>query len=157
MEIGTIDDIGAFSVVCSEIALKQESTQVSGAYIILDFKNCTLQHAYHMLSLRFVTKFVKYLQECWPCRLKGIYVINEPLYLHYVYRIMYPFFTKKLKQRCHIYGDNMKPLHKHIPRDMLPYELGGTAEPINVPEFQSFILGHEAYLQKINQYGFKDD
>ncbi|XP_035215785.1 clavesin-2-like isoform X2 [Stegodyphus dumicola] len=122
MEIGTIDDIGAFSVVCSEIALKQESTQ-----------------------------------ECWPCRLKGIYVINEPLYLHYVYRIMYPFFTKKLKQRCHIYGDNMKPLHKHIPRDMLPYELGGTAEPINVPEFQSFILGHEAYLQKINQYGFKDD
>ncbi|XP_035220022.1 clavesin-2-like isoform X2 [Stegodyphus dumicola] len=153
----TIDDIGAFALISGEIDLQLESAQIHGAHAIFDFKDCTFQQLYHLSSIRFVKRYSRYLQECWPCRVKGLHVINEPSSVHYLCFIMCTFLSKKMKQRFHIHGDDVKSLHRYINPEVLPEELGGTAEPINPSKYQAFILSQEAYIQKLNQYGFSDN
>ncbi|KFM58762.1 Alpha-tocopherol transfer protein-like protein, partial [Stegodyphus mimosarum] len=155
LDVGKVDDFGALGILFGEIYLLQESVQVCGAHVIIDFKDCTFQQLYNILSITFLTRFFKYLQECWPYRLKGFHIINEPLYVHYIYRIIKVFLSKKLKERFVMHGTDMKSLYKYIPRDVLPPEFEGTDDPVNNEEFRNFILSYENYIQKLNQFGFK--
>ncbi|KFM64672.1 Alpha-tocopherol transfer protein-like protein, partial [Stegodyphus mimosarum] len=74
--------------------------------------------------------------------------------MHHFCLFIATFLPKKLKQRVYIHGHDVKSLHRYIPSEVLPPELGGTAEPVNMHNYQSFILSQEAYIQKLNQYGF---
>ncbi|XP_035221550.1 alpha-tocopherol transfer protein-like [Stegodyphus dumicola] len=126
-----------------------------GVYLVIDFKGCSFQQVLHILSIKFLTTLFRYLQECWPCRLKGLHIIYEPLAVHYAYRIIKFFLSKKMKERFFMHGSDMTSLHKHIPRDTLPQDCGGTGEHANEDEFRTLILNHQSYIQKLNQYGFK--
>ncbi|KFM67508.1 Alpha-tocopherol transfer protein-like protein, partial [Stegodyphus mimosarum] len=153
----TIDDVAAFALISGEIDSQLEPAQIHGAHIIFDFKDCTVQQLYHLSSVRFVKMYSRYLQECWPCSVKGFHAINEPSSVHFLCLIMRTLLSKKLKKRFHIHGDDVKSLHQYINPEVLPAELGGTAKPINPSEYQAFILSQEAYIQKLNQYGFSDN
>ncbi|KFM58763.1 Alpha-tocopherol transfer protein-like protein, partial [Stegodyphus mimosarum] len=52
---GTMIDVVALGIIITEIYLLQETAQVCGVHLIIDFKDCTFQQVYHILSIKFLT------------------------------------------------------------------------------------------------------
>ncbi|XP_035231943.1 alpha-tocopherol transfer protein-like [Stegodyphus dumicola] len=147
----------ALTLIISEIDIRQESAQIYGAHAILDLKGCSLLQLGQLASIKRIKVFASYIQESWPGRIKGLHVINEPLCVHYLCHFLRSLLSEKLRERFHVYGDDIKSLQKYISPDVLPAELGGTAEPINDCEYKSYILNQEPYFEKLNQYGFRSN
>jgi len=98
-------------------------------------KEYTLPHMLRVLNIFWYS---------YPVKVKGLYFINVPSYLLYIYKLIKPFFSKKLQQRF-IVSTNDKQfevLHEHLPPNVLPKSLGGSLENKDSIDFE--------FLQNVN-------
>ncbi|GBN75320.1 hypothetical protein AVEN_142941-1 [Araneus ventricosus] len=68
-----------------------------------------------------------FTENAFPCRVKAVHVVNAPLLFNSVYKIAYPFLSKKIQDRIlfHSNKDEWKSLHQSIPADVLPEQYNG--------------------------------
>ncbi|CAL1275140.1 unnamed protein product [Larinioides sclopetarius] len=119
----------------------------------MDMQGFTLGKMLRILSINLLSIFVASLQDCVACRVKGLHVVNEPYYCTQVFKIIKTFMHKKLKERLHFHGSNLKNLHQHIPPEILPKYLGGHLNDNN-EDYNSKIQSKDSYFEDINKYGY---
>ncbi|GBM46561.1 Alpha-tocopherol transfer protein-like [Araneus ventricosus] len=149
----TAQDMISTVLMIGEMILDTEATQVCGGIIIIDAEGLTLQHYRQFVNLQFLTLILNLVQDCLPERLRAIHFIHEPFTYHAIYKLMQPLLKKKIKERLHFHGNNLSSLHKYVPKDFLPEELGGNMGPFNNKEFADYFFSQESFIERLNKYG----
>ncbi|NXA53353.1 TTPA protein, partial [Nothocercus julius] len=148
----TAYDVFRVSLITSELIVKEIETQRNGVKAIFDLQGWRFAHAFQ-ISPAVAKKIAAVLTDSFPLKVRGIHLINEPLFFHPVYALIKPFLTEKIKQRVHMHGYNyMESLTKHFPARMLPQEYGGEEVSMEVlaEDWTNFIMASVEYLQSIS-------
>ncbi|KAG5875651.1 hypothetical protein JTB14_018649 [Gonioctena quinquepunctata] len=101
-----------------------------GIVIITDMKGMVFGH-FLKLSVVAIKKFLYYLQEGMPIRLKTIHYFNIVPFMDKVVALVKPFMKKELWDSLVIHTE-MNTLYKYVPKDILPQEYGGSCESIDI-------------------------
>jgi hypothetical protein len=67
-----------------------------------------------------------FIQKCAAYRLAGIHVLRQPRFMSFLWLLVRPFMSAKMKQRVHFHGEDMGALLQFMDASQLPPELGGT-------------------------------
>ncbi|XP_054714299.1 alpha-tocopherol transfer protein-like [Uloborus diversus] len=156
VEKASPNDLIAAVLVCAELCLEVEATQVCGAVLIVDFEKFSFKLMKQFASPALLYRIIRCVQDCVPCRIKAYHMVNEPFYFNYIFNIAKTLLSEKLKKRIHFHGSDLKSLHKLVPPDVLPQELGGTLGSMDNKEFRCQLLNRESHFEKINKYGFQE-
>lgn len=96
----------------------------NGFVLVIDWSDLPVRAA-GQLSPRLLRDIVEGLQDCFPVRFKAVHMLNQPWWLEAPLLVLRRFLTEKSRARLHTHGNNLAPLHEHLPPDILPAELGG--------------------------------
>ncbi|XP_012282781.1 alpha-tocopherol transfer protein-like isoform X1 [Orussus abietinus] len=99
-----------------------------GHVLLIDIEGVTLGHA-GRLSPMGLKKFLYYLQDGLPVRLKGMHFMNTSPVMDVILGMMKPFMKKELMDMLHMHSTT-ESLTKYIPLEALPNEQGGKAGPL---------------------------
>ncbi|KAF7399422.1 hypothetical protein HZH68_008014 [Vespula germanica] len=110
-----------------DLWLHEEGTS-KGHVILFDTKNVAFGHV-GRLNPMGLKKFLYYLQEALPVRLKGFHFMNTSPVMDVILNMMKPFMKKELMDMFHMHS-TMETLAKFIPLEILPNESGGQAGPL---------------------------
>ncbi|KAG5312590.1 TTPAL protein, partial [Acromyrmex insinuator] len=97
----------------------------NGHILLIDMKNISFGHV-GRLSPMGLKKFLYYLQEGLPVRLKGMHFMNASPVVDVILNMMRPFMKKQLLDMFHMHTTS-DTLAKFIPLEVLPNEAGGQA------------------------------
>ncbi|XP_054035183.1 alpha-tocopherol transfer protein [Dryobates pubescens] len=148
----TAYDVFRVSLITSELIVKEIETQRNGVKAIFDLQGWRIAHAFQ-ISPAVAKKIAAVLTDSFPLKVRGIHLINEPLFFHPVFALIKPFLTEKIKARVHMHGSNYtQTLSEHFPVSMLPQEYGGEEVSMEelAKEWTDFIMGSADYLQSIS-------
>lgn len=79
-------------------ALVEESSQVRGVVVIMDFDGLGMSQV-RALSPSWSKRLLTFIQEAMPLRLKQVHMVNQPFIFKLVWALFQPFVQKKLSQR----------------------------------------------------------
>ncbi|XP_056338754.1 alpha-tocopherol transfer protein, partial [Oenanthe melanoleuca] len=148
----TAYDVFRVSLITSELIVKETETQRNGVKAIFDLQGWRFAHAFQ-ISPAVAKKIAAVLTDSFPLKVRGIHLINEPLFFHPVFALIKPFLTEKIKQRVYMHGSNyLQSLTEHFPASILPQEYGGEEVSIEelAKEWTDFIMASSDYLQSIS-------
>lgn len=114
------DSIKYFIMVTELASLK--IGPVSGIVVVVDVQHMTLGHVGRM-NIMGLKKFMYFIQEAAPVRLKQIYLLNWNSAVETLLSILKPFMKKELYEMINL--TTVEKLEKLIPFDALPNEIGG--------------------------------
>ncbi|XP_071638276.1 alpha-tocopherol transfer protein-like [Temnothorax longispinosus] len=146
------NDVMKYFSMVVDLWLYTEGT-AEGHIIIIDMAGVTFAHA-GRLSPMGIKRYLYYLQEAIPIRLKGLHFINTNAVMDIILSMMKPFMKKELMEVLHIHPTNSTKdtLATFVPLEAFPCDigLGGKAKPLK--EQQEEILKkiedhREWYLQ----------
>ncbi|XP_077208420.1 alpha-tocopherol transfer protein [Paroedura picta] len=149
----TAFDVFRVSLITSELIVREIDTQRNGVKVIFDLQGWRFAHAFQ-ISPGVAKRIAAVLTDSFPLKVRGIHLINEPLFFHPVFALIKPFLTEKIKARVHMHGSNyLQTLQQHFPR-ILPSEYGGEAVSMEElsQEWTDFITESAGYLQSISQH-----
>lgn len=128
--------------------LLDAQNQMSGFIFIVDWGNLTLRQTTNNInSLKQVKTMLEGLQDCYPCKFKGLHLLSQPWYIEATITFIKPFLKGKATSKIFVHGNNLSSLHEHFPKDVLPVELGGEAPPFNPDEWSKVILSEDSSLK----------
>ncbi|KAK8788722.1 hypothetical protein V5799_021500 [Amblyomma americanum] len=110
-----------------EYILFDESVQLNGVVCVMDFKGLSINHMLHYTPA-VIKQLLSLVQDCYPIRLKGVYIINHPPLFHILFAIAKRFMKAKLVSRMHLFGYELNKLRDLVPDDVIPVESGGALE-----------------------------
>uniref|UniRef100_A0A2L2YIJ9 Alpha-tocopherol transfer protein-like protein n=1 Tax=Parasteatoda tepidariorum TaxID=114398 RepID=A0A2L2YIJ9_PARTP len=160
-QVGTLD-FGKFSleeyfsaaILCCEQYAEIEANQVCGNHIIVDYKGVSLKKIINMASPSFLTQIVQGLEDCWPHRINSFTIVNEPFYFNLLFNVIWPMFSKKMKERISLVGSNLSILHKKFPKECLPEKLGGFLGQEAHNEFRDKTIANQLEIERLKKYSF---
>ncbi|XP_010581261.1 PREDICTED: alpha-tocopherol transfer protein [Haliaeetus leucocephalus] len=148
----TAYDVFRVSLITSELIVKEVETQRNGVKAIFDLQGWRFAHAFQ-ISPAVAKKIAGVLTDSFPLKVRGIHLINEPLFFHPVLALIKPFLTEKIKDRVYMHGNNyVQSLTEHFPVSILPQEYGGEEVSMEelAKEWTDFIMASADYLQSIS-------
>ncbi|XP_032686006.1 uncharacterized protein LOC116851075 [Odontomachus brunneus] len=101
---------------------------VLGNIYVGDATGFTMAHV-GRINLALMKKFIYYVENAMPIRLKQIHIINTTPVMEVLYNIIKPFVSEELKNLIHFHT-SLESAKKYFPIEALPNELGGKAGPI---------------------------
>ncbi|XP_072143720.1 alpha-tocopherol transfer protein-like [Dermacentor andersoni] len=152
----SVTDLMRSALVMAEWALLDEETQVRGVVCVFDLKNLRIMHMAHFTP-GFVKKTAHIMQDCYPVRIKAIYVINNPPAYEIVFAAVKPFLKSKLLQRIYFMGGDLQKLHGVLPADVIPVEYGGTHEEFDYYRLEKDVKSSHSYFEHISRFGYRTD
>ncbi|NXK88697.1 TTPA protein, partial [Formicarius rufipectus] len=148
----TAYDVFRVSLITSELIVKEIETQRNGVKVIFDLQGWQFAHAFQ-ISPTVAKKIAAVLTDSFPLKVRGIHLINEPLFFYPVFALIRPFLTEKIKERVFLHGSNYKQsLTEHFPTSILPVEYGGEEVSVEelAKEWTDFIMASTDYLRSIS-------
>ncbi|XP_009576436.1 PREDICTED: alpha-tocopherol transfer protein [Fulmarus glacialis] len=148
----TAYDVFRVSLITSELIVKEIETQRNGVKAIFDLQGWRFAHAFQ-ISPAVAKKIAAVLTDSFPLKVRGVHLINEPLFFHPVFALIKPFLTEKIKERVYMHGNNyLQSLTEHFPVSILPQEYGGKEVSIEelAKEWTDFIMASADYLRSIS-------
>ncbi|XP_024865160.1 alpha-tocopherol transfer protein isoform X3 [Kryptolebias marmoratus] len=123
------------SLMTSEIISMETETQRRGLKAIFDLKGWNLSHAWH-INPSLAKKISSVLTDSFPLKVRGIHLVNEPMFFRPVFAMIRPFLPDKIKQR------------------ILPPEYGGGGPGIEVAcqDWTHQLVQSENLLQQIAEH-----
>jgi hypothetical protein len=107
-------------------ASKKFGTLITSAVTVFDMKHLTM--SLDPDSIMYIKTILGVDQGNFPERLKHLFLINAPWYIHLLYKIFLPFIDARTAAKFIILdGDYMPTLTKYIDISMVPTEMGGEA------------------------------
>ncbi|XP_014293363.1 alpha-tocopherol transfer protein-like [Halyomorpha halys] len=136
-------------------SLREPKTQIAGADIILDVDGLSLSHVWQF-SPSLAKTILEWVQECMPCRLKSVHIVNQPFIFNMLFNIFKPFIGEKLRNRIHFHGDNRTSLLEYIDPKVVPTQYGGELkmETCYGKELHELICKYEEDFERANKVGF---
>ncbi|XP_050439739.1 alpha-tocopherol transfer protein-like [Adelges cooleyi] len=107
--------------------LLMTSGTFNGLVIIYDMKGFTLSHMAR-LSVGLMKKYVYFLQEGLPARLKAIHTINTVPFIDMITSMTKPFMKTELSEKLFYHSAGSETIFDSIPKEILPSEIGGTGK-----------------------------
>ncbi|XP_031783356.1 alpha-tocopherol transfer protein-like isoform X2 [Nasonia vitripennis] len=101
---------------------------MKGHVILVDLKGLVIGHVARFSPMA-LKRFLYYLQEGLPVRLKGFHFVNTNPVMDILMNIMRPFMKKELLDILHLHQSVNAIEEFNIPVDILPNESGGKAGP----------------------------
>lgn len=116
-----------------EKLIEDEETQVHGICIFQCVGNVDLFRVWRFTQLDIARKgiLINLIQNCFPARMKGFHLIEQPWYVSIVLGLMKNFMKEKLRNRIFMHGSDWSSLHQHIEPVHLPQNLGGQLPPMD--------------------------
>ncbi|KAL0266539.1 UNVERIFIED_CONTAM: hypothetical protein PYX00_009049 [Menopon gallinae] len=114
----------------NDIRLSEDGLS-NGYVVIFDMKGVSLSHL-TKINLSSIRKFMSYIQEGHPARLKGVHVINAVAFMDKILALIKPLMKSGLIKLLTIHGSDLTNLFKEVPQEILPKDYGGEAEPMSV-------------------------
>ncbi|XP_031733090.1 alpha-tocopherol transfer protein isoform X1 [Anarhichas minor] len=139
------------SLITSEIISTETETQRRGLKVIFDLQGWSLGHALQV-NPSLARKISSVLADSFPLKVRGIHLVNEPLFFRPVFAMIRPFLPDKIKQRIHMHGANFHDtLNDFFSPPVLPPEYGGEGPSIEgaCQEWTNQLLQSETLLQQI--------
>ncbi|XP_035719570.1 alpha-tocopherol transfer protein-like [Vespa mandarinia] len=130
-------------MMIGDIRLKEEIHGVAGDIYILDASVATPSH-FAKFTPTILKKFLVCVQEAYPVKLKQVHVVNISPLVDTIVNFVKPFLKEKIRNRIFMHS-KLETLYEYIPKEILPIEYGGDAEPIQVV--------HDAWIKKLEEYG----
>lgn len=131
-----------FDCVFSDFDIGEEIAE--GEIVIMDLKGLSFRHFLKVVGhLPTAIFYMRYLQEAAPIKLCQVNIINPSSIVDRMFSLMRPFMTKELLDVIQIHS-KLETLHTRIPKELLPQELGGTAD-IDMIEI------HKSWIEKLEQ------
>ncbi|KAI8432592.1 hypothetical protein MSG28_013579 [Choristoneura fumiferana] len=106
--------------------MEDDDAVVSGVMAIIDLEGVTMGHFLQMTPLQ-MKKMTVVGQDATPFRMKGVHYLNTPPGFETVFNAMKALLNEKNKSRLYVHNKNYEAMYKHIPKEVLPAEYGGTA------------------------------
>lgn len=98
-----------------------------GELSIFDCKGFGARHFWKVLTNYSTLKlFLRYVQEAAPFRISENHYVNCSPMMMKLLALIRPFLKKEVFDVMHFHSSGYETLYEHIPRDMLPFEYGGT-------------------------------
>ncbi|CAH2010049.1 unnamed protein product [Acanthoscelides obtectus] len=110
----------------NEIRLQEEI--VLGDILIIDFADIKVGHVMKFTPIH-MRKASIILEKVFSNRIKGIHMINAPVYVEPVINLLRSFLKQKLLNRIHVHS-SPKLLLNHISSEILPKDYGGSERPL---------------------------
>lgn len=95
-----------------------------GHIVIIDMAGSSFGHV-TKIGIMQLKKFLMYLQDAMPVRLKGLHFVNIMPFIDKILAMMRPFLKKELMDVLHLHTDNFETLYPFVPKKCLPKEYGG--------------------------------
>nr|XP_040027614.1 alpha-tocopherol transfer protein isoform X1 [Gasterosteus aculeatus aculeatus] len=142
------------SLITSEIISTEAETQRRGLKVIFDLQGWSLGHALQ-INPSLAKKISSVLSDSFPLKVRGIHLVNEPMFFRPVFAMIRPFLPDKIKQRINMHGaDFHDTLSDFFSPPVLPPEYGG--EGPNIAEacqdWTLRLLQSEKLLQQISNH-----
>ncbi|XP_066971956.1 alpha-tocopherol transfer protein-like isoform X2 [Macrobrachium rosenbergii] len=153
-EVCNLDDVFRSQVIMLEHIVRVPITQLRGITAVVDCAGLSMTHAYY-LTPTHIRRMISVIQEVFPLRFKALHFVHEPSIFDWVFSLVKPFLSDTIKGRLHFHGEDLQSLHKHIPAEELPEELGGSQGPMDNSEFVQNLKLHEEYFKEHFTYGFE--
>ncbi|XP_044763532.1 alpha-tocopherol transfer protein-like [Coccinella septempunctata] len=141
-----VDQLRMFDMIITLLMHLQGTNE--GLHIVFDFEGSTFTHLMKF-NPSAAKKYMFYVQEALPIRLKDIHIIHAPTWIDKALALFKPLIKKELFDMINVHT-SMDTFYTIVPQEMLPKDFGGTVEPCNV-------LGEQmrAMLEKNVEF-FKD-
>ncbi|XP_076601416.1 alpha-tocopherol transfer protein [Chaetodon auriga] len=139
------------SLMTSEIISMETETQRRGLKAIFDLQGWSLGHALQ-INPSLARKISSVLSDSFPLKVRGIHLVNEPMFFRPVFAMIRPFLPDKIKQRIHMHGaDFQDTLSDFFSLPVLPPEYGGEGPDIeeSCQDWTNKLLQSENLLQQI--------
>lgn len=147
----TAYEVFRVSLITSELIVQECETQKNGLKVIFDLQGWCFAHALQ-INPSLAKKISSVLTDSFPLKVRGIHLINEPIFFRPVFAMIRPFLPDKIKQRIHMHGSSYaRSVCGCFPKAILPPEYGGTGPSIDevCQEWTEYIMQSEDYLHKI--------
>lgn len=119
--------------------IQRESGAVHGYTFVLDMEGVTMGHVAR-LTISTIRKFLHFLQEAMPVRLKGIHLTNVVPFIDKILMLIKPFMKKELLEILHLHS-KAETLYPFVQKECLIKELGGNAGSLMEIRSKSRIIG----------------
>ncbi|XP_018572841.1 alpha-tocopherol transfer protein-like [Anoplophora glabripennis] len=118
-----------------------------GMIMLVDMKGIVFGH-FLKLSVVIMKKFLYYLQEAMPIRLKSLEFYNIVPFMDKILAIMKPFMKKELIDALYLHT-TMESLYSRVPQDLLPQEYGGSTESLEIlhEKFKALLNDNKEFLK----------
>ncbi|XP_035861487.1 alpha-tocopherol transfer protein isoform X2 [Sander lucioperca] len=139
------------SLMTSEIISMETETQRQGLKAIFDLQGWSLGHALQ-INTSLARKISSVLSDSFPLKVRGIHLVNEPMFFRPVFAMIRPFLPDKIRQRIHMHGaDFHDTLRDFFSPSILPPEYGGEGPGIEraCQDWTNQLLQSETLLQQI--------
>lgn len=115
----------------------------AGECFIIDSKGMSFRHFLNVVkNVSTVRIYMKYIQEAAPFNIKKIHFINCSYILDKMFALIKPLFNKEMLDVIYFHTQGLESLYEHIPKSVLPAELGGDIGSISeiYEKFQQFVI-----------------
>lgn len=139
------------SLMTSEVIAMETETQQQGVKVIFDLEGWSFSHALQ-INPALARKISSVLADSFPLKVKGIHLINEPIFFRPFFRMLRPFLPDKIKQRVHMHGSSYHDsLTDFFPSSLLPPEYGGEGPGLEeaCQQWTNRLLQSERLLEQI--------
>lgn len=154
--ICSLTDLLRAALVMAEWTLENKETQIRGVVGVFDLKGMRMSHLAHFTPL-FIKKLAHIVEDCYPSRLKAVYVLNNPYLCELLYAMIKPFLKSKLAQRFHFTGCDLSKLNGVLPSDCIPAEFGGTEEDFDYYSQEADVKSTQDYFERVSRWGYRDE
>ena len=115
-----------------ETLIEDEETQVHGLALLNNLQDVSFTTILKISQTEQIQRamLVELLQDSFPCRFKGMHLVNQPWYVSLVLTVIRPFMKQKMRERFVLHGSDYATLLDYFNPGELPESLGGGA-----PEF----------------------
>ncbi|XP_006634070.1 alpha-tocopherol transfer protein isoform X1 [Lepisosteus oculatus] len=148
----TAYEVFRISLITSELIVQEIETQRNGLKAIFDLQGWRFAHALQ-INPSLAKRISAVLTDSFPLKVRGIHLINEPIFFRPVFAMIRPFLSDKIKARIHMHGSAyVQSLCEQFPVSILPPEYGGTGPAMEelCQEWTDFILQSEDWLHKLS-------
>jgi len=145
------DHLFAVVALSLEKAIEESETQISGLKVVADVSGFTFSHL-KVVGIGLLVKFAKLLTGVLPLRITGIHLVNAPSLFNAIYFTLKMLLTPKLRSRYVLHGE-LESLYKHVSRECLPSDIGGSQPEFDNSEHVQQLLDWEPTWEKYMTYG----
>ena len=142
-----LDNLRA-NLIAIEMLIEDEETQINGIVIVADFRSFGFSQAKALQPFVF-KNYGQVLLNCFPIRIKGIHVLDQPKVFTVIFAIVSQFMKEKLRKRVYLHGGNIKGLHSHINKELLPSDYGGENTATSLKQWMRFVMNCEEEFQHL--------
>uniref|UniRef100_A0A1B0BRS3 CRAL-TRIO domain-containing protein n=1 Tax=Glossina palpalis gambiensis TaxID=67801 RepID=A0A1B0BRS3_9MUSC len=150
----TITDLVKYQFIIMDWLVNNDDNVIISGYVgIIDLSDVGLSHIAHF-DLNVLKKGRMFLEKGAPGRLKELHLINCPKEALTLISLTISCLNEKLPMKIHVHK-TFDDLSKHIGKEHLPVEYGGTNSSIEeiIAQTEKDLLAFNDYFKEDDQYG----